>query len=81
MMPKRFFRPDTRICGGFADGSGSAQLKYLDNNTNVGVQGVATTWPAIRDYTVQYGRFFNESEVNSMQRVVVIGSQTMSDLG
>jgi putative ABC transport system permease protein len=60
---------------------GSAQLKFFDNNTNSSVSGTAITWPSIRNYEVEYGRFFTESEVHSRMRVVVIGSQTAEDLG
>ncbi len=60
---------------------GGAQLKFGNLNTNSNVYGTAITWPSIRDYQVQYGRFFSEQEVNGRDRVVVIGSQTASDLG
>ena len=58
-----------------------AQLKYMDANTNSNVYGTAVTWPSIRNYEIQYGRFFNEQEVNSQERVVVIGATTATDLG
>jgi putative ABC transport system permease protein len=58
-----------------------AQLKYFANNTNSQVYGTAVTWPLIRNYQVEYGRFFTESEVQSRMRVVVLGSETAGDLG
>ena len=58
----------------------SAQLKYLALNTNSSVYGTAVTWPSIRNYTVEHGRFFSETEVNSRMRVVVLGSETASQL-
>jgi len=61
--------------------NGNAQLKYYDANTNVQIYGTAVTYPSIRNYEVEYGRFFTESEVMGRMRVVVIGSETASDLG
>lgn len=59
----------------------SAQLKYFSTNTNSSVYGTAVTWPSIRNYQVEHGRFFTESEVMSRMRVVVIGSETAEELG
>ncbi len=60
--------------------SGNAQLKSGNTNTNVQVYGTAITWPVIRNYEVEYGRFFTESEVLRRARVLVIGSETAEDL-
>jgi putative ABC transport system permease protein len=59
----------------------SAQAKYLNLNTNVNIQGVAVPWPSIRNYEIVVGRMFNDQEVNSKARVVVLGAQTATDLG
>lgn len=59
----------------------STQLKFGAKNTNATVYGTAVTWPSIRDYNLQYGRMFTEQEVKGKDRVVIIGSQTASDLG
>ena len=61
--------------------SSNAQLKYLENNMNASVIGVAITWPEIRNYEVEYGRFFTEMEVLSRMRVIVIGSEIAEELG
>jgi len=58
-----------------------AQIKYFANNTNAQVYGTAVTWPSIRNYQVEHGRFFTESEVQSRMRVVVLGSETAGELG
>jgi len=58
----------------------SAQLKYAAANTDSQVYGTAVTWPAIRNYQTEFGRFFTESEVLSRMRVVVIGSETAQEL-
>ncbi len=63
------------------EASSNAQLKFLDDNMNASVYGVAITWPSIRNYEVEFGRFFTESEVESRMRVVVIGSEIAEELG
>ncbi|MCK4719308.1 ABC transporter permease [bacterium] len=63
------------------EASSNAQLKFFENNMNASVYGVAITWPSIRNYEVEYGRFFTESEVESRMRVVVIGSEIAEELG
>lgn len=63
------------------EASSNAQLKFFDDNMNASVYGVAITWPSIRNYEVEYGRFFTESEVESRMRVVVIGSEIAEELG
>ncbi|MCX6646577.1 MAG: ABC transporter permease [bacterium] len=60
---------------------GDAQLKYLANNSESNVYGTATTWLSIRNYEVEHGRFFNETEAMSRMRVVVLGSETATNLG
>jgi len=59
---------------------GNAQLKYLENNTNVSVNGTAPTWPSIRNYTVEHGRFFTDNDVDRNARVVILGSDTAEEL-
>ncbi len=52
---------------------GSGQLKYLSNNTRTNIFGTSTTYFTIRDMEIDRGRIFNESEVDRMARVAVIG--------
>jgi len=59
----------------------NAQLKWFSSNVNSAVYGTAVTWTYIRNYQVEHGRFFTESEVEDRMRVAVIGAQTASDLG
>ncbi len=61
--------------------SSNVQLKYYDKNTRSSVSGVAETYKSINNYELEKGRFFKESEVNRMARVVVIGSETATNLG
>jgi putative ABC transport system permease protein len=61
--------------------NGAAQLKYYNKNTRSNVTGSAVTYPEIRNFEVEWGRFFTEIEVENMARVAVIGPQTAEDLG
>jgi putative ABC transport system permease protein len=56
-------------------------LKYYNKNTRSNVTGSAVTYPEIRNFEVEWGRFFTEIEVENMARVAVIGPQTAEDLG
>ncbi|MCD6217375.1 ABC transporter permease [bacterium] len=60
--------------------SSNAQVKYFNKNSRVNVTGTAITYQTIRDYHLEKGRFFSESEVNSTARVAVLGPQTVEDL-
>ncbi|MEW6378322.1 MAG: ABC transporter permease [bacterium] len=59
---------------------GSAQVKYLNQNTRVPITGAAVTYFPIRNFTLQKGRIFDETETREQARVAVIGSQTADDL-
>ncbi len=60
---------------------GNAQVKYFNKNTRTSVTGAAVTYAAIGNLEVEHGRFFGESETNSMARVAVLGPTTAEDLG
>ena len=60
---------------------GNAQIKYMNKNSRTSVVGTAVTYALIGNLEVEYGRFFKESETNSMARVAVIGPTTADDLG
>jgi putative ABC transport system permease protein len=60
--------------------SGSAQIKYQNRNTRTRVTGTAGTYLPIRDYTVEKGRAFSDSEVENMSRVAVLGPVTATNL-
>jgi putative ABC transport system permease protein len=59
---------------------GNSQVKYLNQNTRVPITGAAVTYFPIRNFTLQQGRFFTETETREQSRVAVIGSQTADDL-
>ena len=59
---------------------GNGQVKYLNQNTRVPITGAAVTYFPIRNFTLQQGRVFTETETQEQARVAVIGSQTADDL-
>lgn len=58
----------------------NAQVEYMDNNTNTTILGTTPDYLKIRNYRVQNGRFFRDSEVKSMKKVAVIGKTTAETL-
>jgi putative ABC transport system permease protein len=59
---------------------GSAQIKYFDKNVRTTLTGSSITYFDIRDFQVQSGRPFTESEVNTNARVAVLGPVTVDNL-
>jgi ABC-type antimicrobial peptide transport system permease subunit len=55
-------------------------MKYQNRNTRTRVTGTTGTYLPIRDYTVEKGRAFSDSEVENMSRVVVLGPVTVTNL-
>ncbi|MHB0937961.1 MAG: ABC transporter permease [Armatimonadota bacterium] len=62
------------------ESGGNAQVKYRNQNTNTGITGTTPSVLGIRNYQVQEGRFFTDSEVKSLKRVAVIGPTTAETL-
>ena len=60
--------------------NGRCQAKYASRNEPLRIVGTTTTYFPIRDFTVERGRCFTESEVDGMARVVVIGPTTVETL-
>jgi putative ABC transport system permease protein len=56
------------------------QVKYMGCNTRTTVTGTVPTYLPIRDFEVEKGRAWSESEVEGMARVAVLGPQTVEDL-
>lgn len=59
---------------------GSVQIKYLNKNVRTVLTGSAITYFTIRDFQVQVGRPFTETEVNTNARVTVLGPVTVDNL-
>lgn len=59
---------------------GSAQLKYFNKNTRSSVIGSSITYFPIRNFEVESGRVFTESEVETGAKVALIGPVTAQNL-
>ncbi len=57
-----------------------AQIKYMAQNTRARVTGTTATYLSIRDFQVEKGRVFSDSEVESMGRVAILGPVTVENL-
>ncbi|MGE0200766.1 MAG: ABC transporter permease [Candidatus Melainabacteria bacterium] len=60
--------------------SGSTQLKYFNRNSRTNTTGTVITYFPIRNFEVDTGRPFTESEVNTHARVAVLGTVTVENL-
>ncbi len=60
--------------------SSNAQLKYYNRNTRANVVGTAITYFPVRNFEVERGRPFTESETGQMARVAVLGPVTVENL-
>jgi putative ABC transport system permease protein len=60
--------------------SARKQVIYKGNNTNVSVYGVDTTYETVKSLTVSMGSFFNETQVESVSKVAVLGPTTRDTL-
>jgi len=60
--------------------NGGVQVKRLGRNTRTQIQGTSITYLPMRGFEVEFGRNFTESEVETRQRVAVIGPLTATNL-
>jgi len=60
--------------------SGSYQVKYRTQNTNVRVTGTTPNYPTVRNFRVQKGRFFTEREFQAARRVCTLGVEAARTL-
>jgi putative ABC transport system permease protein len=58
----------------------SAELTSTSTNWTTSLVGTTTTWPQVRKRTLESGRFFTSAEVDDAADVVVLGSDTASEL-
>jgi putative ABC transport system permease protein len=61
--------------------SSSQALTYGAKNWTTQVVGTTTEWPSVRSRTLSSGRFFTQAEVADAASVVVLGTDTASELG
>lgn len=62
------------------DLDGSVQAKYGNKNTRVSINGEAPPYFDIRNFPIASGRIFTDAEVDSAEKVLVIGPKTALDL-
>ena len=55
------------------------QIIAANLNSNTQVQGTNVDWPLIKSWTLKYGQFFTEQDVQSAAKVLILGSN-VSDL-
>ena len=70
--------PDVLMLSPVVQGNG--QFKYYNENTSSTILGTADTYFTIRNYEVEKGRGFTESECDRMARVAVLGPTTVENL-
>jgi len=58
----------------------NAQVKFEDQNTSTTIEGTTLEYLGIRNFQVAKGRMFTDDEVQSYQRVAVIGPTTATTL-
>jgi putative ABC transport system permease protein len=59
---------------------GTAQIIYLNQNWSTGVQGTTPSYFIVRDWEIEEGRTFNDSEVKASLKVAVIGKTVQKNL-
>jgi putative ABC transport system permease protein len=59
---------------------GSAQVKYLGKNARVSIIGSAPPYIPMRNFEVEKGRCFTESEADKLAHVAVLGPTTVTNL-
>ncbi len=60
--------------------NGRAQVIYQNKNWNTSIYGVGEKYPEIRNWDVETGSFFTESQIRSAQKVAVLGSEVSQNL-
>lgn len=60
--------------------NGRQQVKYLNKNSRVSVNGEAVTYFPVRNFSIDKGHAFTEQDVDRSARVAVIGPKTAEDL-
>ena len=61
--------------------SGQVQVQYNSTNANTSVVGTTPNYPEVRKFTIAAGRMFNAAENEGTQRVAVLGSAVLENLG
>jgi putative ABC transport system permease protein len=65
----------TLLSGIVPEMQGQQQVKYLGTNINTTVVGAPANFPAVKRFTLAYGRFFTNGEDDGRERYAVLGSE------
>lgn len=57
-----------------------AQVKYGSANSNLTILGTSADFPEVRNYEIETGRFFNESEQRTSKKVAILGPTVVEDM-
>lgn len=68
------------IAGAAPESSRRFQIAARGQNTNTQVVGTVSTYPTVRNITLENGAFFTDSQVTSRAKVVVLGPTVRDDL-
>ena len=60
--------------------SSMAQVKYGNVNTSTTIRGTDVEYLGVRNYEVEHGRFFSQSEIKTSKKVAVIGPTAAENL-
>ncbi|WNM23396.1 ABC transporter permease [Demequina capsici] len=63
-----------------AEKSSSLELDYGESNWTTSVTGTSVSWPEVRSRDLMYGSFFTDDDVTSAADVIVLGSETATEL-
>jgi putative ABC transport system permease protein len=59
---------------------GSDQIKFSNKNSRTSIMGSTVTYMPIRNFEIDKGRSFTESQVDGMSRVCILGPTTVTNL-
>lgn len=57
-----------------------AQVTYAEENTSTTIIGTDIHYPSVRNYQLQYGRFFDPAEIETAANVAVLGPTARDEL-
>jgi putative ABC transport system permease protein len=60
--------------------NGTVQAQYFNKNSRLSVIGTTTTYFPIRNFEIEKGRMFTETEADKLARVAVLGPMTVQNL-
>ena len=56
------------------------QVIFQNKNWNTSIYGTGHTYPEVRNYEVAEGMYFNEGQINSAQKICLLGSEVNQNL-